>query len=252
MSDALDILSVSDVCFSYDNRPILLDVSFSMEATDFVAIIGPNGGGKSTLVKLIMGLAEPQSGEIRLFGQPPKVGRSKVGYLSQANTMTSEYPISVLDVVLTSRLSGQMWHRFSDVDRQDAIVCLEQVGLVHLCKRSLSELSGGERQRVFIARALMNKPKLLILDEPTSSADPHAEQTFYELLQKLNTNMAVLMVSHDISAVSRLVKKVACLNQRLIYHNSKELDAQDLHDTYGCSVELIAHGVPHRVLHSHD
>ncbi len=246
------ILFLSHVEYAYGKKPALIDVCFSMMPLDFVAIIGPNGGGKSTLVQLIMGLIQPDKGHVLLFNEPPEKGRRHVGYLSQASTMDAQYPIKVLDVVLTSRLLGNLWHRVTQKDREEACECLDLVGVLPLQNRALSDLSGGERQRVFIARALLNGPRLLILDEPTSSVDPQAERAFYELLKILNEKMAILMVSHDISAVSQLVKKVACLNQKLIYHDSKELCAHDLEATYGCPVELIAHGVPHRVLHAHE
>lgn len=246
------ILEVTQLDYSYQQKPVLTQVDFTMEALDFVAIIGPNGGGKSTLVKLIMGLLRPSSGNILLFGQTPQKGRTHVGYLSQSSAVDLDYPIKVIDVVLTSRLSRSFWHRFTSQDRQDALYCLEQVGIAHLQNRALSALSGGEKQRVLIARALLNSPQLLILDEPTASIDPHAEQEFYQLLQELNKRMAILMVSHDIGAVSQLVKKVACLNQKLVYHNSKELHHHDLEEAYGCPVELIAHGVPHRILDAHE
>lgn len=246
------ILDVVNVSYRYHQKPVLTDIHFSIDPLDFVAIIGPNGGGKSTLIKLIMGLLHPESGHISLLGTSPKKGRSQVGYLSQSLALDLDYPIKVIDVVLTSRLSLSLWHRITEQDQSDAVACLEQVGIAHLKNRALSALSGGEKQRVLIARALLNNPKFLILDEPTSNIDPHAEREFYHLLQTLNEKMAILMVSHDISAVSQLVKKVACLNQKLVYHNSKELHHHDLEEAYGCPVELIAHGVPHRILDAHE
>ncbi len=246
------ILEISDLNFSYASIPTLTDINFTLFENDFAAVIGPNGGGKSTLIKLMMGLLKPQSGTVKLFGKSPEIGRKQVGYLAQFSLIDLEFPIKVLDIVQMNRLSGNPFKQFTTSDRNDAIKALEMVGIGHLSARTLSQLSGGEKQRVFLARVLMNNPKLLILDEPTSGVDFHAEKSFYDLLQELNKKMAILMISHDISAVSTMVKKIACLNKKLIFHNGAELRKEDLEEIYACPVDLIAHGVPHRVLHRHD
>jgi len=246
------ILSIQNLNFNYGTRSILENVSLSMDAQDFVAIIGPNGGGKSTLLKCIMGIFKPQSGTIEVFGTTAKKGRQFMGYLPQFRNVDGDYPITVLETVMMSTLNGNPFKHFSKQDQERAKLALSDVKISNLASRSLSALSGGEKQRVFLARALMSDPKLLILDEPTTSIDAPSEQEFYGLLGELNQKMAILMVSHDISMVSTTVKNIACLNKKLIYHGTKELTSHDLEETYGCDVELIAHGMPHRVLKDHD
>ena len=247
------ILKIENLNFSYGLRKILDNVNFFLDENDFVAIIGPNGGGKSTLVKLIMGLIQPSSGTISLFGGTPESGRRQVGYLAQFRQVDIDFPIRVIDTVLMSRLVDGPTRRYKPKDIEDAHEALENVGIRDLSARTLSELSGGQKQRVFLARAILNTPKLLILDEPTTSVDSPTGLDFYDLLKNLKQKMSILMVSHDISAVSKTVDKIACLNRTLIYHGTKELGKEDLEHTYGCAVELIAHGIPHRVLgdHSH-
>ncbi|MGE4169726.1 MAG: metal ABC transporter ATP-binding protein [Candidatus Margulisiibacteriota bacterium] len=245
------ILSLENVSCHYGQQLVLEGVSFSMEERDFLAVIGPNGGGKSTLIKAIMGLV-PFSGNITLFGLPPKEGRKQVGYLSQYAQVDLQFPISVLDVVLMTRLKDKLVFFATQKDKDDAVAWLTKLGIAHLKHRPIAALSGGEKQRVFLARALMNNPKLLILDEPMASVDVHAEEGFNDLLKQLNNEVAILMISHDISSVVRMAKTVACLNRRLVYHGNAELTDHDLHHTYGCDVDLLAHGVSHRVLRAHD
>lgn len=246
------ILEVNSVNFAYPSQVILDSVSFELFEHDFVAVIGPNGGGKSTLIKILMGLLMPNSGTVSLFGEAPKIGRKKVGYLPQFNVIDLEFPITVEEVVLMSRLRNPFFSRITSQDREDLEKVLDRVGISHLISRSISALSGGEKQRVFLARALLNQPQLLILDEPTTSVDAQAERGIYELLSQLRQDMTILMVSHDLTAVSQLVNRIACLNRKLIIHQGKELAPQDLEEIYGCPVALIAHGVPHHHLHSHD
>ncbi len=246
------ILSLSDVCFDYGGSRVLEDVSFNMVSGDFLAVIGPNGGGKSTLIKLIMGALRPRSGTLRVFETTAEMGRLNVGYLPQLQTLDMAYPITAVEIVEMARLQGRWWKRLTQKDTQDALNALDQVGILHLADRPLSTLSGGERQRVFIARAIINRPKLLILDEPATSVDVKAENSLYQLLQSLHTQMSILMISHDLVAVSRLVNKIACLNRRLVFHNDSQLHQHDLESIYGCPVALIAHDVPHHILGQHD
>lgn len=251
MSDQT-ILEIKNMSFSYMKRKVLDTINFSVKDRDFCAIIGPNGGGKTTLVKLIVGLLKPDTGSISLFGKKPRSNRKHVGYLSQYSEVDLNYPIGVLDIVLMSTLSKRIINFPTKKEKEKALSCLKQVGIEHLFDRHLSELSGGERQRVFLARVLMNEPKLLILDEPTSSVDFKGELNIYNLLKKLNESMAILIISHDITAVSSMIQKIACLNKTLVTHESSEITEEMLHDTYTCDIDLIAHGVPHRVLKKHD
>jgi len=247
-----EIVKLEDVWVHYDGVPALEGVNLSINQDDFLGIIGPNGGGKTTLLKTILGLAKPSRGKIRVMGSTPERGRKFVGYVPQYSLFDRDFPISVWDVVLMGRL-GQagLLKRYSNEDRRAAIQSLQRVEMLYFKDRQIGKLSGGEQQRVFIARTLVTEPKLLLLDEPMASIDMPMQMGFYELLGELKQEMAIVLVSHDISAVSIHVDKIACLNRRLFYHDSKEIAAEDLEATYQCPVEMIAHGVPHRILREH-
>ena len=251
MADQETLISINDLSFSYDKEVVLDRISLEVRALDYLAIIGPNGGGKSTLIKLILGLLKPTSGSIRLFGMSPKKGRQKIGYLSQLQSVDFTYPISVMDIVLMSCLSKPFFGYYSRKDKLNAENILSQLGLFELRNRHLSELSGGQRQRVFFARALMKDPDLLVLDEPTCSVDPVTGENFFDLLKLLNKQKTIVVISHDISALSRSVKSVACLNKTLVHHGECLLSPELLNKTYCCDVDLISHGVPHRVFELH-
>jgi len=246
-----NILEIKNLTFSYATRNVLENINLIVQPNDFLAIIGPNGGGKSTLLKLIMGLLPLQSGSIKINNLPPKKGRKHIGYLSQFQHVDMTFPITVEEIVMMTALRSKPYGRIPKTLKQQVQQTLDRVGIGDLTQKSLSELSGGQKQRVFLARVLIEQPKLLILDEPTTSIDIHAEQTFYDFLKELNKTMAIIMISHDISAVSNIVHKIACLNKNLIYHNTKEISKDDLEKTYACDINLIAHGVPHRVLKDH-
>lgn len=252
MNATSPVIEIQDLSFSYGDRLVLDSVNLTVNQNDFLAVIGPNGGGKSTLVKLIIGLLPPQTGQIKVLGKTPEITRQDIGYLPQYVAFDRAYPIEVLDVVRMAALSKGLFRTFRDSDTKQALEKLSDLGIHYLAKRPFAQLSGGEKQRTLLARALMNNPKILILDEPTTGVDSKTQSEFYALLHTLNTNMAIVMISHDLSAVSNHVKTIACLNQRCVYHGSKELDSKDLEATYGCDIELIAHGTPHRVVHRHD
>ena len=250
---ATEIVRLEDVWARYDGVPVLEGVSLSVEQGDFLGIIGPNGGGKTTLLKVILGLVKPTHGGISVMGKPPRQNRRDVGYVPQYNLFDRDFPISVLDTVLMGR-SGVVGlvRRYSKEDRKIARQALRTVGMLKYQNSQVGKLSGGEQQRIFIARALVSQPKLLLLDEPTASVDSAMQTEFYELLEGLKKDMAIIMVSHDLSAVSIYVDKIACLNRRLYYHGSKEIAPEVLEATYKCPVQMIAHGtVPHRVLKEH-
>ena len=247
-----ELVKLEDVWVHYDNMPVLEEINLSIKQKDFLGIIGPNGGGKTTLLKVILGLIKPSQGRITILGGTPKHNRKFIGYVSQYNLFDRDFPINVWDVVLMGR-SGQagLLKRFNKEDKMAATRALETVEMLNFKDRQIGKLSGGQQQRVFIARALVVEPKLLLLDEPTAGVDMPMKTEFYEILAKLKQRMAIVLVSHDISAVSIYVDKLACLNQRLFYHESKEISAEDLEAVYQCPVEMIAHGVPHRVLKEH-
>ncbi|NNK85290.1 MAG: metal ABC transporter ATP-binding protein [Desulfobacterales bacterium] len=246
------VIDIKNVWFSFNREPVLQDVQFTLYHKEFLAMIGPNGGGKTTLLKLMMGLLQADRGEIRIFGQSPKQAAHRIGYVPQDIHINKNFPISVLDVVLMGRLkSGISWsHRKKD-DRIAAERSLEKLEMDQFKDRHIDELSGGQRQRVFIARALVTQPEILILDEPTASVDTKGHTEIYSILKDLNEKVTILVVSHDILALSSYIKSVACVNRRVHFHGAAEVTTDMLEMAYQCPVELIAHGLPHRVLSEH-
>ncbi len=247
-----EVVELQDIWVSYGDVTVLEAIDLTVQDKDFLGIIGPNGGGKSTLLKVILGLITPDKGIVKLLGDNPVKTRKHVGYVPQYASFNLNFPISVWEVVLMGRMNtvGSL-KRYSKKDHHAAQEALKKVKMLEYKDRQISELSGGQRQRVFIARSLVTDPKLLILDEPATGVDFVMQKEFYELLQELKQHIAIIMVSHDISAISVYVDKVACLNRKLHYHNSKELSPEDLDASYGCPVEMLAHGMPHRVLKLH-
>jgi zinc transport system ATP-binding protein len=247
------VISLEHVWASYEADSVLEDVTFTLYRDDFVGLIGPNGGGKTTLIKVILGLVKPRKGYVSVMGQPPEVGRQVIGYVPQFQIYDKDFPICVWDVVSMGRLKpGLSRLRMDDQDKLKVEEALRQMDILDLRKRTINELSGGQRQRMYIARALAVEPQILILDEPTASVDPQATTHIYQLLRELNTHVAILLISHDVMAISSYVKTIGCVNRRLIYHGAKEITSEILGSVYGCPVDLIAHGVPHRVLAEHD
>ncbi|MBA7660855.1 Manganese transport system ATP-binding protein MntB [subsurface metagenome] len=248
-----EVVKLEDVWVFYDGMSALEGINLSINQGDFLGIIGPNGGGKTTLLKVILGLVKPSRGRVKVLGTSPDRGRRSVGYVSQYSLFDRDFPISVWDVVLMGRLErAGLFKRYGEGDRTAAIQTLQTVGMLDLKDQQIGKLSGGQLQRVFIARALLTEPRLLLLDEPMASVDTVMQTEFYELLERLKQRMAIVLVSHDIGAVSVYVDKIACLNHQLFYHGSKEISPEVLEATYKCPVQMIAHGaVPHRVLREH-
>jgi zinc transport system ATP-binding protein len=248
-----DVLRLENVSVSYGSHAVLDNINLSVEEHDFLGIIGPNGGGKSTLLKAILGLVQPDRGTITVLGNTPEKSRSKIGYVPQYNDYDHSFPVSVQEVVMMGRYSRKgLLKYYGKADKQAVREALQKVGMLDNASTQIGQLSGGQQQRVFIARALVSEPELLLLDEPTASVDTAMQTEFYELLEQLKNEMTIIMVSHDIGAVSVFVDKIACLNQQLHYHGSKEITTEILEATYKCPVQLIAHGdVPHRVLSEH-
>lgn len=247
-----ELVKLEDVWAYYDDVPVLEGVNLSIDEDDFLGIIGPNGGGKTTLLKVILGLVKPSRGEVTVLGGAPERNRKFMGYVAQHSMFDRDFPINVCDVVLMGRCGKVgLMKRFSDEDKKIARKALETVEMLDYKDRQIGRLSGGEQQRVFIARALVAEPKILLLDEPTAGIDTPMQTEFYELLAKLKQRIAIVLVSHDISAVSVYVDKIACLNRQLYYHGSKEVGPEILEATYKCPVQMIAHGIPHRVLKEH-
>ncbi len=252
------IIEIKNIWFAYNGQTVLEDVSLDIRQGDFIAMIGPNGGGKTTLLKLMLGLLRPNKGAIRVLGDPTAKASHHIGYVSQDVHINRSFPITAIDVVLMGKLEpGKRWAKSSVQDRTDALDALERLEIADYESCKIGELSGGQRQRVFIARALVTQPKVLLLDEPTASIDAKGQAEFYRLLKELNKDITILVVSHDLVAISTYVKSVACVNKRLHYHHQAEITGEMLEEMYPCTdeevcpVELIAHGLPHRVLKHH-
>jgi len=245
------VIELTGVTAGYSRaHPALRSVNLKVERNQFLAIIGPNGGGKTTLLKVILGLLEPFSGEVRVFGETPgRIRRSRLGYVPQVIPDRS-FPATVLDVVLMGRLGAKPRFRgFGRKDREAAMGMLEKIGIADLADHRVDMLSGGQKQRALIARALAGDPDILLLDEPLASVDPTTQQTFYDLLAELNERMTILMVTHDVGAVSSHVKSIACINATIVSHG-ETIGEDEVNSAYGCPFELVSHGVPHRVLGS--
>lgn len=245
------LLELQSVSASYGTNVVLHDISLKVNENDFIGVIGPNGGGKTTLLKVILGLIKPDKGKIEF--NSILLNSNSIGYLPQLSTGDNNYPVTVTDVVLSGMMiSKKIISRMSVSDRKRALTVIDELGLSDLANASLNELSGGQLQRVFLGRAIIGNPKLLLLDEPGNFVDSTFENDFYEKLRALNSRMAILMVSHDVGMISSHVKSYACVNRSLHYHPSSEITNEQLL-AYGCPIQLITHGdVPHTVLKSHN
>lgn len=241
----MNAIEVKNLSFSYGKTPVLSDVNLEIEENDFVAIIGPNGGGKSTLMKLIVGLLKPAKGEVRLFGEKVPTKKWAVGYVPQNTQRNMEFPITVGECVALGKIGLKAKSR-------EVSEALSKVHLEGFLDRRLGELSGGERQRVLIARSLVCNPRILFLDEPSNNIDAAGQENLYNMLAEFSKTMTIVIVTHDLMTLSHKVKSVICVNRSVHYHEGSGLTQQMVSDTYGCEVDLIAHGIPHRVLGSHD
>jgi zinc transport system ATP-binding protein len=246
------IIELNDITAGYDQQVVLKDVNLIINEKDFVGVIGPNGGGKTTLVKIMVGLLKPMKGRVVLHQLRNNGFRNIIGYLPQVNRFDTRFPISVIDVVLSGLVSEKkLFTLYSRKDKHIAQALLDKMGIGHLFKKPIGELSGGQMQRVFLCRAIITNPKLLILDEPNTFVDNQFEADLYEALKELNKQMAIMIVSHDVGTISYYVKTIACVNKYLHYHPSNTITEQQL-AAYGCPIQLITHGdIPHTVLRKH-
>ncbi len=244
------ILNIKNVSAGYSDEVVIRDVNLEIFANDFIGVIGPNGGGKTTLVKVILGLIKPLKGEI-FWENSGKV--LHIGYLPQTTQTDKSFPVSVIEVVLSGLMSKKHFlGGFKRSDTEKAKNVLEKMGMLSLAKKNVGELSGGQMQRVLLGRAIISEPDLLILDEPNTFVDNSFERDLYELLKELNKEMAILMVSHDVGTITSYVKTIACVNQNLHYHRSNVITQTQL-DSYNCPIQLITHGnLPHTVLGEHN
>ena len=244
---------IENLSVHYGQTPAIANVYLDVSDGEYLGIIGPNGGGKSTLLKAILGLVPISAGIVQIYEGNAHKNRSLVGYVPQFALLNRKFPISLFEVVLTGYLKQGLspFFRFSQKERESAYTLLERIGIAALADRQISELSGGEFQKMLIARALAARPRLLLLDEPTASVDAASRDQIYSLLAELNKSMTIILVTHDLLAVSSQVNRLACLNGQLVYHGEPELSEKVVNNLYGCPVDLIAHGVPHRVLRDH-
>jgi len=245
-------IEMKGICFSYQSTPVLEDVTFTLKQGAFLGIIGPNGGGKTTLLKLLLGMVKPEKGTVRVLGEAPHAAKHRVGYLPQNTDFNVNFPISAMDVVLMGRLSrSRIGRRYSREDRLKAEDTLKMTGMWDHRHTPIGQLSGGQRQRVFVARALATDPEILFLDEPTASVDQEFETNLFDFLKELNKRVTIVIITHDVGVISRYVNSVACINRHLIHHEEGQITAEMVDMAYQCPVDLIAHGIPHRVLPIH-
>lgn len=236
------VIALRDLSFSYDGPPVLERVSLEVAAGEFLGIVGPNAGGKSTLLKIVLGLLEPTAGEVRVLGRPPREVSRSLGYVPQYPQFGRDFPISVEETVLTGRLgNGRMIGGYRRRDREIARRAMGETEVAALARRQLRTLSGGQLQRVLVARALAAEPQVLILDEPTANIDQRVEADIFDLLKRLNQRMTILVVSHDVGFISRYVTRVACLNRTLLCHHTAELDGRIIQKLYDADVRRIDH-----------
>lgn len=235
-------ISLSDVTFSYGRAQAVCNASLDIFERDFAWVVGPNGGGKSTLLKLMVGLLQPDSGVIRIDGQPPARRRRSIGYMPQSSRLDPRFPIDAQGVVLTG-LATQRYPKgpFGRSSRELALDSLAAVGLADEARTHFAALSIGQQRRLLIARALVGRPEILFLDEPTANLDIRVEEDLYRLLEELNRELTIVMVSHDPAFVSPFVKSVVCVNRVVHVHPTAELDHHILSELYGRPVRLVRH-----------
>ena len=236
------IIEIDNVSFSYSHVPVVRNINLVINEGEFLGVIGPNAGGKSTLLKLILGLLKPDAGEITVFGKSPVKGRSRIGYVPQYPAFSRDFPINVRDAVLLGRLGETRWYGgYTKDDKEIAINALKAVEIDNIRTQTIDSLSGGQLQRVLIARALASKPDILILDEPTANIDVRAEEDIFALLKQYNDHMTIIVVSHDIGFISGYVDRVACLNQTMLCHTTSEISGKTIEELYGTPVRMIQH-----------
>lgn len=245
------IIEIKNLSAGYDGRTVLHDINLDVYERDFLGIIGPNGGGKTTLIKCILGLLKPTGGEIILH--TPDKSQLFLGYLPQYNTIDRKFPISVEEVILSGlSIQKSLSSRFTPEQKEKGKQIIVRMGLEGLERRSIGQLSGGQLQRALLGRAIISDPAVLILDEPSTYIDKRFEARLYELLAEINKECAIILVSHDIGTVLQQVKSIACVNETLDYHPDTGVTTEWLEKNFNCPIELLGHGtLPHRILGEH-
>ncbi|MBN1552955.1 ABC transporter ATP-binding protein [bacterium] len=230
-----------DVWFSYGSTPIIEKASFNVHEKEMISIVGPNGGGKTTLLKLMLGLIKPDKGNINVLGQTVENGRKHIGYMPQHLQFDPLFPVTVKDIVLMGRLGKRLGGRYTQDDRRIVQSILEELDILEFSHHLFSDLSGGQRQRALIARALTCEPEILLLDEPTANVDVAAEARVFDIIRRLNDRMTILIVSHDLGFVSNLVKRVICVNRTVVVHPTSEISGEIIQEVYGGNLRMIRH-----------
>lgn len=250
---ATPLITLESISAAYDHQIVLRDVNLSIYEHDFLGIIGPNGGGKTTLIKVILGLLKPASGQMHFTQAGKPVSSITMGYLPQYNSIDHKFPISVEEVILSGLSSRKsLLSRFTAQEKEKARQIISRMGLEGLASRSIGQLSGGELQRVLLGRAIISDPQVVILDEPSTYIDKQFEAKLYELLAEINEECAIVLVSHDIGTVLQNVTSIACVNETLDYHPNTEISEEWLEKNFHCPIEVLGHGaIPHRVLRKH-
>lgn len=237
------VIKIENLSFAYNSTYTLENINLIVEHNDFIGIIGPNGGGKTTLLKLIMGFIKPQKGTIEVFGKPAGKLNYTIGYVPQFNQTDKHFPIKAFDVVtmgLSNSKSFLPWNKKNDFEK--VMEAMDFVKVSDIANKTFGELSGGQQQRCLIARALVSKPGILILDEPTASVDSTVEVDIYELLKKLNNDITILLVSHDVGFISSYINKIACVNKEISIHNKDEISIGNIsHEAYHGDFSMIQH-----------
>lgn len=247
------LLELQNVTAGYGTHVALKNVNLSVYDQDFIGVIGPNGGGKTTLIKVILGILKPFQGHVKAFHDTARDFVKNVGYLPQFHHIDQKFPISVLEVVLSGLMKkGKLISGYSRKEKELARQMLSDMGIAELEKKTVGELSGGQLQRVMLARSIISEPRLLLLDEPNTFVDNKFEGELYDLLNNLNEQMAIILVTHDLGTISSYVKTIACVNREVHYHKSNVITEKQL-SAYNCPIQLITHGeVPHTVLRKHN
>ncbi len=242
------LIDIENVSYSYEKTAVLKNINLKVNEGDFLGLVGPNAGGKTTLLKLILGLINPLSGKISVLEKKPKDSSSSLGYVAQYPSFPRDFPITVEQVVSLGRIgirdkSSSLFgrHKTTKVDKQAILQALQEVEAEKLAQRQIGSLSGGQLQRILLARALVSEPKILILDEPTANIDQRMEGEIFDLLKNLNKRLTILVVTHDISFVSSYVNRVACINETLVCHETNSIDGSVIKQLYGENVRMVSH-----------